>query len=637
MRFVLLVFWLLCIKGWFCPFVPAQTVSVNRELRVHSGYRLDSEEGLQALIDSNRHWESKGSDTGLQLYQSIVRECKRLQYDRGTAVGSIILGNIAINQGKFKEAISYFEEALGLCLSDKASLGQYLSLIYNNTGNAYRSIGDMDRASSCFFKALQAAENISGSKCPPEKIYLNMSGRLQDAGKKLYYLNKADSIARRAGNKEVLAVALINKSIALAGLKRYAEGERALRELLYISDTSDNGLMKYRALTRLGAQKNYQDQPDSALLLLRRAARVFPGGEPDVFQSNVNYLTWGSTFLKLKQYSEAVLYADSALQGALSLGLPEQAAHAHGLLADIYAAAGQHKNAYEHQVLFKALQDSVMNKEVAHNISNLEARYQSVRKDKALAESRLVIRQNYRVMTLLAITSAALLLLSLLAFRYFRNRQRLLLQQQENQQLRALIQGEEQERSRLARELHDGVGGMLVAISMKLGAARKDNPALLLSEMDGMLRDASTELRNAAHNLMPDVLDRHSLKEALQLFCDRINASAVTRVAVQCYDIDYITDKNLTLLLYRIIQELVQNILRHAEARHAEIQLMRYGSLLTLTVEDDGKGFDVQQQSKGSGLYNIRTRLQVLQGELSISSQSQKGTTVHIELDLDKL
>src|SRR5690606_4014938 len=192
---------------------------------------------------------------------------------------------------------------------------------------------------------------------------------------------------------------------------------------------------------------------------------------------------------------------------------------------------------------------------------------------------------------------------------------------------------------RLARELHDGIGGMLTAMKMNLSTARRKAPELTLNpsltELMHMLEDTSSEVRKTAHNLMPDVLVQHALPEALMIFCNHIHKELETELSCQG-DFTQL-DKATELMLYRMVQELMQNVLKHASATRASIELIIYEGKLLLTVEDNGIGFDANEENKGFGLQNLRYRVAALQGKISITSEKNSSTIVHLEFDLEKL
>ena len=152
-----------------------------------------------------------------------------------------------------------------------------------------------------------------------------------------------------------------------------------------------------------------------------------------------------------------------------------------------------------------------------------------------------------------------------------------------------------------------------------------------------MLQSTAIEVRKTAHNLMPDILLKYTLPEALHLYCEHIDTGDKLQINLQIYGALEELDKFLALSLYRIIQELVQNIIKHSKGTISEIQLRLDGEKLTVTVEDNGVGFKKNIVSDGLGLQNVRSRIEALQGFISIESAPGMGTTVYIELDLEKM
>jgi signal transduction histidine kinase len=152
-----------------------------------------------------------------------------------------------------------------------------------------------------------------------------------------------------------------------------------------------------------------------------------------------------------------------------------------------------------------------------------------------------------------------------------------------------------------------------------------------------MLDSSIKEMRRVAHNMMPESLVRFGLETALQDYCNDINLSGALQISYQSLGLeDYDFEQTMAITIYRIIQELINNILKHASAKTAIVQITKSYSLLAITVEDDGKGFDpgILDQSKGMGWINIRNRVDFLKGKLDVNSQAGNGTSVQIEFNI---
>jgi two-component system, NarL family, sensor kinase len=206
----------------------------------------------------------------------------------------------------------------------------------------------------------------------------------------------------------------------------------------------------------------------------------------------------------------------------------------------------------------------------------------------------------------------------------------------------AMLKSEEQERMQLAKDLHDGLGGMLSGIKYSFTSIKDnlsltaDNAQAFDRSMD-MLDSSIKEMRRVAHNMMPEALVKFGLDTALKDFCNDIQQSTLLNISYQSMGLQNINlDQMVAITIYRIVQELVSNTMKHAVAKTAIVQLTKKGMQLFLTVEDDGKGFDTAIINKPTsmGWCNIINRVHFLKGKLDVDSQNGKGTSVQIEIHI---
>jgi len=272
-------------------------------------------------------------------------------------------------------------------------------------------------------------------------------------------------------------------------------------------------------------------------------------------------------------------------------------------------------------------------------LASMEIQYETGKKELHIAA--LKKEKMFYVWLSIAGITLLLLVVGLLFYRHRLNVQKRRLAEQQVKQLeqekqlvatQAVLDGETAERTRLARDLHDGLGGMLSAIKlnmneMKRGATLEAADVQLFDKALGMLDDSIHELRRVAHNMMPDSLSRYGLKTALSDFCDSITAAEFNY-----YGDESRLENKIEVMIYRIIHELVNNAMKHAEATHILVQIMQETNRIAFTVQDNGRGFDINAQTKGTGLTNIRTRVASYNGNIDISSKIDEGTEVNIEL-----
>jgi PAS domain S-box-containing protein len=211
----------------------------------------------------------------------------------------------------------------------------------------------------------------------------------------------------------------------------------------------------------------------------------------------------------------------------------------------------------------------------------------------------------------------------------------------EKQNREALIQGQENERTRISQELHDGLGQLFTAIKLNLQSLKSElDPMSSESVLERVqiLEDnvavAFGEVKNISRNLMPDVLRQFGLKPAVQDLLTTWDATKDVRVSVEFIDMEHRFSAEIEKAFFRMCQELVNNAIRHGKPSNIFVQLINYGKSIVLMVEDDGAGFDTDKTFKGFGLRNIKSRVDVFEGTVDIDSAPSKGTVTTIEIPL---
>lgn len=204
--------------------------------------------------------------------------------------------------------------------------------------------------------------------------------------------------------------------------------------------------------------------------------------------------------------------------------------------------------------------------------------------------------------------------------------------------LTALLEGQEQERGRLARDLHDGLGGLLSGTKLQLSYLnphQSENIEEEISKSINQIDGAVEELRRVAHNLMPDLLMKYGLEVAIREFASRISNTAL-EIHTEFINYSNSVAQERQLILYRIIQELVNNAIKHAHTSEIIIQISEEENMLNLTVEDNGKGFDPTglDMRKTAGFHNIELRVQFLKGTMNIISELNIGTSIELQIPI---
>ncbi|TMM58411.1 sensor histidine kinase [Maribacter algarum] len=321
-----------------------------------------------------------------------------------------------------------------------------------------------------------------------------------------------------------------------------------------------------------------------------------------------------------------------------------------------YAAMANYENAYKDLLNAVDIYDSLETIKTVAKLEELNLKYETAQREKEILGLKVKNEEKKSQAYLLGGIASILCLLLFGGYYVYSQRMRkarkkerereaeveLLKQEQQNKIFSAMIEGQEKERKRLAIDLHDGLGGRLSGISMNLSKLDKDEPKQYpkkqLQKVMKDLNDSLTELRSIARNMMPETLVKFGLQAALKDYCSSMTGSE-TKVTLQFYGTDKGININQQVTMYRVIQELINNAIKHAKATEVLVQFMREDNQVDITVEDNGVGFDksksLKQKDSGMGLSNLQTRVAYLKGNIDFESEENEGTTVNVHINID--
>ena len=215
------------------------------------------------------------------------------------------------------------------------------------------------------------------------------------------------------------------------------------------------------------------------------------------------------------------------------------------------------------------------------------------------------------------------------------------LEEERNKRFNAVIDGQEKERKRISRELHDGLGQMLLAIKVKLediNLAKKIKALNIIDDVKNISLKTIVEIRRISDNLMPGILYEFGIVTSLKKLCENFTKTDSVKIDFVSYGVDENMDNKIITYIYRIAQEAISNIIKHADASEVNVQLLGNKNQLNLVIHDNGKGFliDNKTKFKGNGINNIRERVSILNGEIDIKSIIDQGTEIKIKIPLKK-
>ena len=344
-------------------------------------------------------------------------------------------------------------------------------------------------------------------------------------------------------------------------------------------------------------------------------------------------------YARMKNYRKGIEAAKEALALAEKYNLQMKFDWTFLSLAENYEGLGDYQNASKYYRLWAISKDTIYKNASASAIAEMQTRYETEKKeqllklqDAQLAEQTARLGRTNIIIAALTITIISIVVIFLLLRSRQRRKRELSLREA---QIYATIESQETERRRFAQDLHDGMGQLISALRLALHRIHTDTPleerVHVVSKAETLLTDMHTEIRSIAFNLMPQTLVQSGLVPALKEMAHRLNDSGKIALRIKSFDVPERLEGLFEISLYRIIQEWVNNVLKYAEAFVVEIQMVGYEDEITLTIEDDGKGFDVMllESGAGNGWKNIRSRTNLIKATLEIDSvPGRKGSTL---------
>lgn len=611
-------------------------------------------------IDSATAWKYFGIANQFALKQNTVL----------AKISILEIEGVLYTKSNPAKAYILYKQATELCETNKqlASLNTYRASLFNNMGVVSFLNGDYEGAINAFRESVAIYENFYPTDPNLISTLNNIAtcyNAINSPLKAADYTNKALTYALKFGNDKMKATAYIGYGANHIALKKYDSALVMFKKAQALTSQTKNQYDQYLCYYNMGNYYQQKDNIDSALYYYNKSLPVARSiNSPYDIAQNLNYIANLEMDDHKKDKVSAKKHLDSSYAIIEMYHFREIKKEWHQLMAEYCRITGSLQKAFDHLKKYDLLKDSLQNETSLKRIDFLEARYESekklsvitsLQKEKELQE--LSIKQKSTLNYFLVGALAAFAIAGFLGYRNYRHRHQLAKQQDELQQQRirelekdkqlvavdSMLKGQEDERSRLAKDLHDGLGGLLSGVKFSLRNMKDnlimtpDNMTVFERSLD-MIDTSIKELRRVAHNMMPEMLTKFGLDEALKEYCTTINATNLLSVKYQSLGMDIRIEKSAEIIIYRIIQELLNNIMKHASATEAMVQLIREEGRFSIMVEDNGKGFDtgLLKDNKGAGLTSIQSRIDYLKGRIDIHSVEGKGTLVNIEIPLGR-
>lgn len=505
-----------------------------------------------------------------------------------------------------------------------------------NSGVITYLSGDYGNVLPKYFRALKIFDSLN-DKSGIAAINNEMAvfyHKQKDLEKTEAALVAAEKNARAVNDLERLGTTLAHRGAWLSIDGKYAEARPFFVEVLKIrKQIKDSVGLGYAYLDFAEMALNGSDVPtalkylDSSTVIRKRLG--------DAQGVAINLVNTGETYFGAKMYKEALAKFLEGLEAGKKIGFTDLVRHTNGFIAETYIHLDDYKNAYSYQQQNHQLKDSLFNIERTKVIEDLEAKYETEKKNQ-------IIERNYIIISSLVVSLILVIGLFFMWRSKNKQRQKTILQEQKirlrEAQINAVIESQEQERKRFATDLHDGMGQLISALQLNISSLRThsslDKRDQLFESSEQLLNEVHDEIRNIAFNLMPPVLVKEGLVPATSELVRKINKAGQLKAAISVFDVNGRFPQVMEISLYRVVQELLSNIIKYSRANEVTISFTGYENELVLTIDDDGDGYDLvafQNSKEGNGWRNVNSRVSLIKGTIDIDTQQgRKNSTVII-------
>lgn len=609
------------------------------------------------IISKNR----KELSDAKRYYENALKVDKKQQYIYGIARANNQLGIIYKREKNTIKALEYYLSSLSAF--EKAKKYKQASKVARNIGALYLSYQAYKKALEYHLQELEysllAKDNTLIANSYKRLGELN---RIQKNHKEaLNYLKKAEQLYRNQKNEKQLTNVLIeiattydylnNDSLSMQTFDKIADRIQK-HKVGDIATFHHNLATLYKKL----------DQHDSAKYHYKNAIKIYTQNA-DTLRLFKTYNNLGNLYQDIQQYAKALQYLQNSLtlqkqtKDSLFLG------KTYSSLSKVYHRLQNHQKAYVYKdsaYNIRKIEYAKIKKADRYEVAyiNEKRALEKVNSEKVIAEEKT---EKARLQVIVLLVS--LLLLSILFFYITRVRklkqQKLiaayekeqqeqqiqeLINKQEMKAIYAMISGQEAERKRIAQDLHDNLGSKLSLVKIHYQSVEDNLENIDITtkqdyeKANELLDEACKSVREISHNMLSGTLSKFGLmpalkelKQTIETACNKQQRHEV-HIELTSHKFDDRLDNSMEIEIYRIIQELLNNIIKHAKATHVAIQILKRNTEVNIIVEDNGIGFDTSTEYQGFGLKTIQSRIAKMQGTCNIDSGKGSGTTVTIDI-----
>ncbi|MEZ5016378.1 MAG: sensor histidine kinase [Flavipsychrobacter sp.] len=561
----------------------------------------DSDKAMINYLIGKKYLRISGDTSRLYVNEAIAI-AQKYNNEKVLSECYAVIGALEKNKGNYDEALNYHLKSLKIKEKTKDPYG--LCVTYNDIGIVYKSMKRWREALPFYRRSNEVAKNFNlGSAI--SFTYNNLGTVYNELGisdSALMSYDSALTYAKKINNTNAIAIALSNIADIQIANKEYNKALSNLKQCLTYDKLNE-----------------------------------------DKYGISLSNMHLARTYQALGNYKQALAHIDTAYQIAQSEHLNRELIDILSFKSTIEEDAGKMGLALKTSRAAYALKDSIFSEETSKQLSELQTKYETEKKEQQIIlQKEQISKKNYVIIGIVVL----LLLVLLLGTSYY-NRYRLRQQDrlqkaiihQQELATKAVIEAEEKERKRIAGDLHDGVGQTMSAASMNLSVISNDIPFANEEQRSAfekarlLVDEGCKEVRTVSHAIMPNALLKSGLGTAIREFLNKID-SHVLKINVYSEGLNERLASNVETVLYRVVQECVNNTIKHAHADTLDISLIKDEDGINITIEDNGNGFDPKKVSSkdGIGLQNLQTRISYLNGTIEWDTAPGKGTVVSIHI-----
>jgi two-component system NarL family sensor kinase len=644
------VLFVLALSIFFLPdALRAQDKAKIAALETQLASANNDNDRLRILGDLCWNYSFTSFDKALDYGKQELDLAQKMRNDTAVALAYSDIGIVHIRANNLKEALIFNQKAydlrkkLGLKNKMAGSLTN-LAVIYKQLGNYDKAVQNMSEALHIYTEAGDEAKqalvlnNIG-------KFYLD-NNKPEDAKN---YLLQSLSLAKKLNQKALEANARGNLMGYYLKKEQFADGIKMGDIALKICKELGDENSVATIYNTLGVIYQKTKQYDKALEYNQQSIAIREGLKDQLGVGSC-YKNIASIYIEQEKFTEADIYLKKAIAVFNQLKAKNYLQEAYTLAASMNEKQNTYKEALVNMQLSQKIKDSLFNRKTADKINELQIKYETEKKEQSirLLNKQTIIQQlqiGKRNTTILIICGVFLVAIAFAGMFYgrYKLKQDARLQaeviRQQDMAAKGIIEAEERERKRIAGDLHDGVGQLFSAVKMNMNGLfermsfTNDTERVLAEKTLALVDESCVEVRSIAHQMMPNVLLKMGLVSAVKDFVNKIDADKL-KVLVETAGLNERLDNDVEIVLYRVIQECVNNVIKHARASVLDIQLIHEDGEVAVTIEDNGRGFDTADKEKfeGIGLKNIITRVEYLKGTIEVSSAPGRGTLIAIHV-----